>query len=224
MPSILALRFWPPSTTAFIEARKARLKAEGQSDAIDRRPVPLSKVSPSLVRAVIAAEDARFRDHDGIDWLAVESARDYNRLHAKDRRRRVHGASTITQQLAKNLWLSGDRTWWRKAREAAIALVMERFLTKEMILEHYLSAIEWGERTYGCEAAARSVFGASAAWLTPEQAATLAAMIPSPRWYRAHPDALQRRAALIARRAASGVPAPEVEDDDEALAVESRQP
>ena len=223
VPSIFALRSRLPSTTAFIEARKARLRSEGKSDTIDRQPIPLAKVSAHLIKAVIEAEDARFYSHDGIDWEAVAAARAYNRLHAKDRRPRLHGASTITQQLVKNLWLSGDRTWWRKTREAAITLVVEHILTKELILEHYLSAIEWGEHVYGCEAAARSLFGVPAARLTPGQAATLAAMIPSPRWYRAHPAALQRRAGMISRRASGGT-AREGEDSGGIPLVESSRP
>jgi monofunctional biosynthetic peptidoglycan transglycosylase len=165
--------------------------------------VPLSQVSPALVAAVLAAEDSRFYEHHGIDWTAVAEAREYNRRHAHDRRPRVHGASTLTQQLAKNLWLSGKRTWWRKAREAAIALVLDALVPKKRILEVYLSAIEWGERTYGCEAAARALFGVSASSLTESQAAKMAAMIPSPAWYRAHPAAWERRAAAV--RARSGL-------------------
>jgi monofunctional biosynthetic peptidoglycan transglycosylase len=99
----------------------------------------------------------------------------------------VHGASTITQQLAKNLWLSGRRTWWRKLREAAIALTLDACVPKNRILEIYLSAIEWGERTYGCEAAARTLFGVPALRLTPGQAAQMAAAIPSPLRRRIHP-------------------------------------
>lgn len=200
VPSILALRFRSPRTTAFIEARKERLRSEGQSDAIKRTPVALSSVSPNLVRAVLAAEDARFFEHHGIDWKAVGEARDYNRRHSRERRPRIRGASTVTQQLAKNLWLSPTRSMFRKAREAAIAVTMEALVPKEKILEHYLSAVEWGERTYGCEAAARSAFGVPASSLSPSQAATLAAMIPNPRWYRAHPERLARRAARIAAR------------------------
>lgn len=147
---------------------------------IDRRPVPLSQVSPALVEAVVASEDARFFEHHGIDWTAVAEAREYNRRHAHDRRPRVHGASTITQQLAKNLWLSGQRTWWRKAREASIALVLDACVPKKRILEVYLSAIEWGERTWGCEAAARALFHVPVSRLNAGQAAVMAAMIPSP--------------------------------------------
>jgi len=99
----------------------------------------------------------------------------------------VHGASTITQQLAKNLWLSGRRTWWRKAREAAIALALDACVPKKRILEVYLSAVEWGERTWGCEAAARSLFHVSASRLNAEQATAMAAMIPSPARRGVHP-------------------------------------
>jgi monofunctional glycosyltransferase len=180
LPQILLLRWRDPSTTAFIRARQERLRAEGKSDAIDRRPVPLSQVSPALAAAVVASEDSRFYEHHGIDWAAVAEARAYNLRHAHDRRPRVHGASTITQQLAKNLWLSGRRTWWRKAREAAIALSLDALVPKRRILEVYLSAIEWGERTYGCEAAARAFFGVSASRLTPDEAARMARAIPAP--------------------------------------------
>ena len=149
--------------------------------------------------AVLVAEDARFFDHHGIDWQAVKAARERNRRFPK--RRRV-GASTITQQLAKNLWLSSDRSWFRKGREAAIALTMELLLPKRTILEHYLSGIEWGERVWGCEAAARTYFGRSAASLTREQAAWLAAMIPGPRVFLRNPGRHERRAARILSRMA----------------------
>ena len=217
LPSIVALRFRPPGTTAFIEARRDQLLSAGKGDAIDRRPVPLAAVSPNLVRAVVEAEDARFFSHRGIDWKAVAEAREYNRRHERDRRPRLRGASTLTQQLAKNLYLSPERSLLRKGREAAIALALELILPKERILEHYLSAIEWGERTYGCEAAALATFGVPASRLTPAQSAALAAMIPNPVWYRAHPDRLARRAARIAARVAAGLPAgPPDEEGDEA--------
>ena len=121
IPRIILLRWRDPKTTAFIESRKATLRAHGRSDAIDRRPLPLRQVSPALIQAVLAAEDARFFEHHGIDWEAVSSAREWNQAHAHARRRRLHGGSTITQQLAKNLWLTGERTWWRKAREGVDA-------------------------------------------------------------------------------------------------------
>jgi len=200
LPSILLLRWRDPKTTAFIEARRARLRAQGKSDAIDRRPVRLGQVAPALVQAVLAAEDSRFFEHHGIDWEAVSSARQWNRAHAQSRRRRLRGASTITQQLVKNLWLTGERTWWRKGREAAIAAALDLLVPKARILETYLSAIEFGETTYGCEAASRTLFGASASRLSAPEAARLAALIPGPAWYRAHPAAWEHRADLIARR------------------------
>jgi monofunctional biosynthetic peptidoglycan transglycosylase len=184
-----------------MEARKARLRAEGKSDALDRRPVPLSAVSPALVRAVVVAEDARFWQHHGIDWEAVHEAAAWNRKMAGRRGRWRRGGSTITQQLAKNLWLSGERTWWRKGREAAIAVVLDALVPKKKILEHYLSAIEWGDRVWGAEAAARAYFGIPASRLDAGEAAWLAAMVPGPSFYLAHPDRHRRRATLIEERA-----------------------
>src|SRR5512135_3593562 len=218
LPQIILLRWRDPSTTAFIRARQERLRAAGKSDVVDRRPVPLAQVSPALVAAVLAAEDSRFFEHHGIDWQAVAEARAYNLRHAGGRRPRVHGASTITQQLAKNLWLSGRRTWWRKGREAAIALALEALVPKRRLLEVYLSAIEWGERTYGCEAAARALFGVPASRVTAAQAARMAAMIPSPAWYRAHPAAWERRAGIIAARVSRPGPSPENDADEETRA------
>jgi monofunctional biosynthetic peptidoglycan transglycosylase len=207
LPRIVALRWWSPKTTAFIEARKAKLRAERKSAAIDRRPVPLAAVSPALVRAVVAAEDARFWQHNGIDWTAVREAAAWNRRIAGRRGRWRRGASTITQQLAKNLWLSGGWSWWRKGREAVIALVLDALVPKKKILEHYLSAIEWGERVWGVEAAARTYFGIPAARLDERQAAWLAAMIPNPAYYLRHPGRHARRAALVAERAFGRGPA-----------------
>ncbi len=199
LPQILLLRWRDPSTTAFIRARQERLRAQGKRDAIDRRPVRLGQVAPVLVQAVLAAEDSRFFDHHGIDWEAVSSAREWNRTHARSRRPRLRGASTLTQQLAKNLWLTGERSWWRKGREAVLASALDLLVPKRRILEIYLSAIEFGETTYGCEAASRALFGVSASRLSAPQAARLAALIPGPVWYRAHPAAWERRAELVAR-------------------------
>jgi len=216
VPRIVLLRFGPPRTTAFLEARKARLEADGRPARIDRRPVPLAKASPNLVTAVLVAEDARFFAHHGIDLEAVKAARTRNRRFP---RRRPVGASTITQQLAKNLYLSPERSWFRKGREAAIALTMELLLPKRVILEHYLSGIEWGERVWGCEAAARTYFGRPAASLSRAQAAWLAAMIPGPRVFLRNPERHERRAArILARMARAGDLGPllleEAEDDD----------
>lgn len=214
VPAIVGLRFGPPRTTAFLEARRERLVSEGRSARIDRRPVPLGKVSPHLVTAVLVAEDARFFEHHGVDLEAVRAARARNARHPG---RRPVGASTITQQLAKNLWLSPSRSWFRKGREAAIALTMELLVPKRRILEHYLSAIEWGERVYGCEAAARKYFGVPASALTRSQAAWLAAMIPGPRVFLRNPARHERRAArILARMSRAGAAGPLIlEDPDE---------
>jgi monofunctional biosynthetic peptidoglycan transglycosylase len=200
LPQIFLLRWRDPSSTAFIRARQERLRAQGKSDVIDRRPVRLGQVAPGLVRAVLVAEDSRFFEHHGIDWEAVSSARQWNKAHAQSRRRRLRGASTLTQQLAKNLWLTGERTWWRKGREAVVAAALDLLVSKARILEVYLSAIEFGETTYGCEAASHTLFGVSASRLSASEAAHLAALIPGPAWYRAHPAAWEHRAELIAQR------------------------
>jgi len=200
-----------------MEARKAKLRKDGKSDALDRREVPLSAISPALVTAVLAAEDSRFFDHHGVDWQAVREAAEWNRTVAGKKGHWKRGASTITQQLAKNLWLSGERTWWRKGREAAIALALDALVPKEKILEHYLSAIEWGERLFGAEAAARKYFGVPAARLDAAQASWLAAMIPNPPFYLARPERLRQRAAVIAARAfGPASPAGQTDDEEEA--------
>lgn len=215
VPAILLLRVRDPGSTAFIEARKDRLEKEGKPARIDRRPVPLSRVSPHLIRAVITAEDARFFTHRGIDPDAIAKAREYNKKQEARGKKRRLGASTITQQLAKNLYLSPERSMFRKAREAAIAITMELVLGKARILEIYLSAIEWGETTYGCEAAARKYFGIPASQLNPAQSARLAAMIPSPARFARDPARLAARAEKIAARARREKPSLEPLEDEE---------
>jgi len=197
LPDVGALARHDPPTTAFIERRRAELRREGRSDRIDRTVVPLSRIAPSLRRAVVLTEDQNFYRHHGVDWSATRSA---IRTDIGDRRLRL-GGSTITQQLAKNLYLSPARTPWRKAREIAIAIEMERLLPKARILELYLNAIEWGDRCYGAEAAARFYFGHSAQALTDRESAILAAMIASPRVFGpgGHSRRLERRAMRILR-------------------------
>ncbi len=203
LPDVRPLaRAWP-ATTAFMERRKAELASRGESARLEWTPVPLSRISPALRRAAVIAEDSRFWSHEGIDWDAVREAAERNWKE----RELGRGASTITQQLAKNLYLSPSRTPWRKLREWAIARRLEKSLTKKRILELYLNVIEFGRRTYGAEAAARRYFGKSAAELDDHEAATLAAIIPSPRIYDPvrHPRRVELRARRILRRmAASG--------------------
>ena len=192
----LATRF--PTTTAFMERRRASLAQSGLSTRLEWQPVALTRISPAMQRAAVVAEDARFWEHNGVDWEAIRTAA----LHDWDRGRISHGGSTITQQLAKNLYLSSARTPWRKVRELAIARRLENDLSKRRILELYLNVVEFGPRTYGAEAASRRYFGRPAAALSPSEAATLVAMIPSPRIYDPfrHPKRVERRAERIRRR------------------------
>ena len=197
LPDVKPLLTSWPRTTAFIESRKAELARAGEPTRLEWVPVPLSRISPHLRRAVVAAEDARFYEHDGVDWEAIRGALEKD----WEKRRLSAGASTITQQLAKNLYLSSARTPWRKLKEWAITRRLERLLPKERILEPYLNVVELGRRTYGVEAAARRYFGKSAASLTPREAAMLAAMLPSPRIYDPvrHASRVERRARRILR-------------------------
>ena len=205
---VVHIGYWAghnPETTAFMEARLDRMREKDPRAALRHQWVPYNRISVSLKRAVVAAEDAKFLDHEGFDWEAIQQAYEKNQKKGKV----VYGGSTISQQLAKNLFLSGSRTWWRKAQEAAITFMIETVMSKRRILEIYLNIIEWGDGVFGAEAAARHHFGVTAAGLTPEQAARLAAMIPSPRRYAHGNDTpyLARRAAIIlARMGAAQVP------------------
>jgi len=197
LPDVSALKTEFPKTTAFMERRKKELSRSGQSSRLEWIPVPVSRISRSLPLAVIAAEDARFYEHNGVDWEAVRGALEKD----WESRSLRHGASTITQQLAKNLYLSPQRTPWRKLREWAIATRLEASLSKRRILELYLNVVELGPRTFGAEAAARRYFGKSASSLSDFEAASLAAIIPSPRIYDPvrHPQRVARRARRILR-------------------------
>ncbi|HET9472134.1 MAG TPA: monofunctional biosynthetic peptidoglycan transglycosylase, partial [Usitatibacter sp.] len=152
----------------------------------------------SVKRAIVVAEDSRFVDHEGFDWEAIEKAREKNARKG----RVVAGGSTISQQLAKNLFLSGERTPWRKGQEALITVMIEHVMDKRRILELYLNIIEWGDGVFGVEAAARHYFGAGAGSLGPEAAARLAAMVPNPRFYDRHRNTrfLERRTQTILAR------------------------
>jgi monofunctional biosynthetic peptidoglycan transglycosylase len=163
-----------PSSTAFMERYLEKPGAR-----VRHVWVPYPRMSEHLKRAVVAAEDAKFLDHEGFDWEAITKAMQKNESRGKV----VAGASTISQQLSKNLFLSGSRSWLRKGQEAAITWMMERTLSKRRILEIYLNVAEWGEGIFGAEAAARHHFGVPAAALTPEQAVWLAAILPSPKRY-----------------------------------------
>ena len=187
-----------PGATAFMQARLARLQEKKSRAALRQEWVPYNRIAVSLKRAIVAAEDAKFLAHEGFDWEGIQKAYEKNLKKGKV----VSGGSTISQQLAKNLFLSGERTWWRKAQEAVITVMMETIMTKRRILEIYLNVIEWGDGVFGAEAAAHHHFGVAAANLSAEQAAQLAAMVPSPRRYHAGSETpyLQKRKEIILSR------------------------
>jgi len=194
-----------PATTAFMQAGLERLREKKPDAALRHAWVPYDRISAHLKRAVVAAEDARFVDHEGFDWDAIEKALERNRRKG----RVVVGGSTISQQLAKNLFLSGERTPWRKGQEALITVMIEYVMDKRRILELYLNVIEWGDGVYGAEAAARHYFGASAAQLAPTQAARLAAIVPNPRYYdrvRSTPWLERKTQMIVGRMPAAELP------------------
>ncbi|HKU46688.1 MAG TPA: monofunctional biosynthetic peptidoglycan transglycosylase [Burkholderiales bacterium] len=171
---------YPPGRTAFMERRLEAMLEKNPKARLQYQWVPYERISANLKRAVVAAEDARFLDHEGFDWEAIQKAMAKN----ERRGRVVAGASTISQQLAKNLFLSGERSWLRKGQEAIITWMLETELSKRRILELYLNVAEWGEPgIFGAEAAARYHFGIPAASLDANQAAWLAVILPSPRRY-----------------------------------------
>jgi monofunctional biosynthetic peptidoglycan transglycosylase len=200
--SYLARIWWwrshDPSTTAFMQASLERLREKRPEALLKHEWVPYARISPHLKRAIVAAEDARFTEHEGFDWEAIEKALEKNRKKG----RVVSGASTISQQLAKNLFLTASRTPWRKGQEALITVMIEQVLEKRRILEIYLNVIEWGDGVFGAEAAARHYFRQGASTLGPEQAARLAAMVPNPRFYDRNRQTpwLQKKTEIILAR------------------------
>jgi monofunctional biosynthetic peptidoglycan transglycosylase len=168
-----------PTSTSVMETRLETLHEKNPNAELEHRWVPYSRISDELKRAIIAAEDQKFIEHDGFDWEGIQRALEKNQR----RGRVVAGGSTITQQLAKNLFLSGERTLLRKGQEAIIATMLEASMSKRRIFEIYLNMVEWGENVFGAEAASRHYFGVDAAALGPAQAARLAAMLPRPRYY-----------------------------------------
>ena len=194
-----------PAASAFMERRLDALRENNPRARLSHRWVPYARISTNLKRAVVAAEDARFLDHEGFDWEQIQKAMARNERSG----RIVAGASTISQQLAKNLFLSGSRSWARKGQEAIITWMLETTMSKRRILELYLNFAEWGEGVFGAEAAARHHFGVSAGALSPEQAAWLAAILPSPRRYaggRSTPYIDGRVQTIAARMSAAQIP------------------
>lgn len=173
-PAPLARR--NPGTTALIEQRRAEAKARRRGFTPRQTWVALDRVSPALLDAILLSEDANFFGHQGIDWGAVRAAVE----HDLEAGRFARGASTLTQQLAKNLWLGTEKSLWRKGKEAILAAKLERALSKRRIFVLYVNVVEWGPGVFGIEAGARHRFGTSAAALTPAQAAVMASMLPAP--------------------------------------------
>ncbi|MCL4799578.1 MAG: monofunctional biosynthetic peptidoglycan transglycosylase [Burkholderiales bacterium] len=179
---LLHIAYWTrvdPQRTSFMESRLEGMRARNPKAELRHQWVDYGRISVQLKRAVIVAEDAKFVDHEGFDWEGIQRALEKNQR----RGRVVAGGSTISQQLAKNLFLSGERSVLRKGQEALITIMLEAVMDKRRILEIYLNVAEWGEGVFGAEAAARHHYGVSAAALTPWQAARLAAMLPRPRYY-----------------------------------------
>ena len=187
-----------PGETRFMEIRLAELRQKNPQAQLKQQWVPYERISPHLKRAIIAAEDAKFVDHEGFDWEGMQKAIEKN----QKRGRTVAGGSTISQQLAKNLFLTPTKSYFRKVEEDIITLMLEGLWSKRRIFEVYLNVIGWGNGVSGAEAAARHYYNTSAAQLGPEQAARLAGMVPNPRYYDRNRSApgLGRKAAIILGR------------------------
>jgi monofunctional glycosyltransferase len=218
-----------PRSTTFQRSEAWRLATTKPSLRWSQHWVPYQRISDNLKRAVIASEDDSFATHDGVDWEALEKAWERNaqaqarlaqqqarmasRRHAGPapvpKQPKIVGGSTITQQLAKNLLLSGERTLLRKGQEIVLTFALEQMLTKERILELYLNDVEWGEGVFGAEAAARHYYGKSAAQLTAYEAARLAVMLPRPRYFEKVPNSgyvAHRASVIVARMHAAELP------------------
>ncbi len=222
LPDVRALATANPSTTAFIDLRAAEARAAGRAPRRLQTWVPYARISQNLKRAVLVAEDDAFWQHGGIDVDAMRES-----IEADIRRGRLlRGGSTITQQLAKNLYLSPSRNPIRKIREIIIARRLEAALTKRRILELYLNVIEWGDGIYGAEAAARAYYGVPASALSAEQSALLAGAIINPRVYSpARPNArLLRRQRIILRRMGAVTPPPVTPAPGEPVAPPTQPP
>lgn len=236
---VAMMNFVDPGSTAFERSEASRLLVEKHHIAWSQQWVNYERISPQLKRAVIASEDAGFAEHSGVEWDAIEKAWERNqkaeqraaRINDELARRatrqahrrnesvtlrpavqrvpRIVGGSTITQQLAKNLFLASERSWSRKGQEFAITFMLETLLDKRRILEIYLNHVEWGEGVFGAEAAARHYFRTSAAQLSPHAAARMAVMLPAPKRFEKRPYSVYvagRAGTVMARMGAVEVP------------------
>jgi monofunctional biosynthetic peptidoglycan transglycosylase len=196
--SVIKLKTQNPVETALMRQRMREAERDGKSFRVVHRWVPFSRISKNLVDAVVVAEDGMFYSHGGVDWFEVGESIEKN----IDERRAARGASTITQQLAKNLYLSTSKDPLRKLKELIITLLLENQLSKNRILEIYLNVIEWGRGVFGVEAASQTYFGKPASLLSLEEAIRLAAVIPSPLRHRANDNSryVLRRKEIVLRR------------------------
>ena len=187
-----------PETSAFMETQLQVLQSKNPDAELKHRWIAYNQISSNLKKALITSEDAKFLDHEGFDWEGIQTAWEKNLKKGKI----VAGGSTISQQLAKNLFLSGKKTPWRKLEEAAITVMMEQMMSKRRIFEIYLNVIEWGNGVFGAEAAAKHYFRKSARSLSAGESAKLAAMVPNPRYYDKHRSdrRLLRKTRIIQRR------------------------
>ncbi|AXS81157.1 monofunctional biosynthetic peptidoglycan transglycosylase [Dechloromonas sp. HYN0024] len=194
-----------PGETRFMQIRLAELRQKVPDAQLKQQWVPYERISVHLKRAIIAAEDAKFVDHEGFDWEGIQKAMEKNQKKG----RYAAGGSTISQQLAKNLFLTPSKSYFRKAEEAIITLMLENLWSKRRIFEVYLNVIEWGNGVFGAEAAARHYYSISAAQIGPEQAARLAGMVPNPRLYdrnRNAPGLARKTAIIIGRMSSAEIP------------------
>jgi monofunctional biosynthetic peptidoglycan transglycosylase len=202
---ILSWKLFDPGPTRFMELRLEELRAKDAKAQLKHAWVDYARINMNLKRAVIVAEDAKFADHEGFDWEGIQRALERNKRGG----RVVAGGSTITQQLAKNLFLSGDRSYLRKGQEALITLMLEWVLDKQRILEMYLNVAEWGEGVFGAQAAAQHYYKTTADRLSAEQSARLAAMLPRPQFYdrnRGTPYLAEYSARILARMPGTQLP------------------
>ena len=204
---IAMMHYIDPGSTAFQRSELGRISHKYPSIRWSQKWIDRPKLPPHIQRAVIASEDDLFASHSGVQWEALERAWSKNAraeasAQAKNQSPKVVGGSTITQQLAKNLFLSGERTFFRKAQELVLTLVLEQCLSKQRILDIYLNNVEWGEGVFGIEAAARHYYGRSIVQLSAAEAARLSVMLPRPKYYEKFPRSpyLNERAAIILAR------------------------
>jgi monofunctional glycosyltransferase len=195
---VLAWKWINPSATSFMREQLSQIQKEDPEAELRHQWVSYAQISPNLKRALVASEDAKFLDHEGFDWEGMQIAWEKN----VKKGRIVAGGSTISQQLAKNLFLSSGRNPFRKAEEAIITVMLEAILDKRRIFEIYLNVIEWGNGVFGAEAAARHYYKTSAARLGASQSAKLASMVTNPRYYDENRSdrKLNRKSSIVLRR------------------------